>query len=382
MRKPRTAIVLLAATTCALAGAAAPAGASQGTALRCGQVIKRDARLTRDLVNCPGTALTIGADGVDLDLGGHVVDGVNAPGSEGIAVDGHAHVSVAHGTLRDFRLNGVAFRDAPQGRVRDLTIRRIGAGGVEGEDVSAGVFAHNSAGLEVCGTRVSNDVQAYQSDGIVVLASPGATLVRNDLSHNAWNGLVVDSSPGSRVVANRTWSNANSGILVAVSASIVVARNSSGDHRNEDTGGIVILATEHARVVDNRLADNASSGIAIENGTTGATIAGNRVRGGGDGIALYDSTENTVAGNRVTEAGFAGIYVSEGSDRNRLEGNLITRGAEDGIFVEGAANRLSRNMVTFNGRHGIQAAAGTLDGGGNRAYGNALSPQCSGVSCG
>ncbi len=195
MRKPRTIAVLLAATTCALAGAAAPAGASQGTSVRCGQEIKRDTRLSRDLVNCPGTALTIGADGVDLDLGGHVVDGVNAPGSEGIAVDGHARVTIAHGTVRDFRVNGVAFRDAPQGRVRDLTIRRIGAGGVEGEDVSAGIFAMGSPGLVLCGNDSSNDVDAYQSDGIVVLRSPGSTLVRNDATRNAWNGIVVDESP-------------------------------------------------------------------------------------------------------------------------------------------------------------------------------------------
>ncbi len=143
----------------------------------------------------------------------------------------------------------------------------------------------------------------------------------------------------------------------------------------------MLLASEDARVVGNRLSDNAFAGIWIANGTTGTTVAYNRVRGGGDGIALYESPENTVAGNRISEAGYAGIYLSEGSDRNRLDDNLSTRAAEDGIFVEGAANRLSRNTATFNGRRGIQAVAGTVDGGGNRAFGNSLSPQCEGVFC-
>ena len=381
MRKPRVTAVLLAISACALAGAATPAGASPGTSLRCGQEIKRDTRLSRDLLNCPGTALTIAADGVDLDLAGHVVDGVNAPGSDGIAVDGHSRVTIAHGTIRDFRVNGVAFRDAPQGRVRDLTIRRIGAGGVEGEDVSAGIFAKGSPGLALCGNSVSNDVNAFQSDGIVVLASPGSALVRNDATRNAWNGIVVDDSPNSRVVGNRTWSNVSNGILLAVSGSSVVARNSSGGHTAEFTGGVVLFDSDHSRVAGNRVSDNAWANIWIANGTTGTTVAYNRVRGGGDGIALNESPENTVAGNRISEAGFAGIYLSEGSDRNRVEGNLSTRGAEDGILAEGAANRLSRNTATFNGRRGIQAVAGTVDGGGNRAFGNSLSPQCEGVFC-
>src|SRR3954454_6056172 len=120
-----------------LAGAG-PAYAGHGSTpkVRCGQVITRDTTLRKDLLDCPGTALTIGADGVTLDLGGHVVDGTNAPGGEGIAVDGHPHATIVHGTVRDFRLNGIALRDAPGSAVRDVTVRRIGAGGQEGEDVS------------------------------------------------------------------------------------------------------------------------------------------------------------------------------------------------------------------------------------------------------
>jgi parallel beta-helix repeat protein len=381
MRKQLSIAVLLAVTTVALAAQPALAGSSHGNSVRCGQVITRDTRLSKDLMDCPGTALIIGADGVDLDLGGHVVDGVNAPGSEGIAVDGHKHVTIVNGTVRDFRVNGVAFTDSAQGRVCNLTIRRIGAGGVEGEDVSAGIFAIDSAGLKIEGNRVSNDVDAWQSDGIVVLGSPGAELTRNDSRHNAWNGIVVADSPNAKIVANRTVGNENSGILIAAAPSVVVARNYSAGHRNEDTGGIVLLATEGGRVLGNRLSDNASHGISIENGSTGTKVTGNRISGGGDGIALLDSPENSVAWNRIAGAGFAGIYASEGSDRNALDGNFVTRSAEDGIFVEGAANRLSRNTVTFNGRRGIEAVAGTVDGGGNRAFGNALSPQCADVSC-
>ena len=46
-----------------------------------------------------------------------------------------------------------------------------------------------------------------------------------------------------------------------------------------------------------------------------------------------------------------------------------------------AGNRLARNTSFLNGGRGIDAIAGTIDGGGNRAFQNALSPQCSGVLC-
>ncbi|MGZ4202278.1 MAG: hypothetical protein ACXVRH_09500, partial [Thermoleophilaceae bacterium] len=74
------------------------------------------------------------ADGVTLDLGAHVLDGTNAPGGEGVAVDGHRQVRIVNGTVRDFRFNGVALRNSPRGAVQGVTVRQIGAGGAEGED--------------------------------------------------------------------------------------------------------------------------------------------------------------------------------------------------------------------------------------------------------
>ena len=72
----------------------------------------------------------------------------------------------------------------------------------------------------------------------------------------------------------------------------------------------VIEVVRHARrdSVDHRpplrveISDNAFAGIWIANGTTRTTVAYNRVRGGGDGIALEESPENGVTGNRISEA--------------------------------------------------------------------------------
>src|SRR4051794_34357235 len=94
---------------------AAGPGAREPGAVHCGQVITRDTTLRQDLSNCRGDGLKIGADGVTLNLGGHTIDGTNAAGSEGIAVDGHPRVTVSNGRVRQFRVNGVALRKSPRG---------------------------------------------------------------------------------------------------------------------------------------------------------------------------------------------------------------------------------------------------------------------------
>jgi parallel beta-helix repeat protein len=61
-------------------------------------------------------------------------------------------------------------------------------------------------------------------------------------------------------------------------------------------------------------------------------------------------------------------------DRNTANGNAL-----DGIFSVGV-NTLTANTARGNGGLGIYAVEGAIDGGHNRASGNA-EPQCIGVTC-
>ena len=400
---------VLATLGLALAPSAALAGHGRPSVVHCGQVITRDTTLANDLVNCPATALTIGADGVTLDLAGHLVDGTNAPGSEGIAVDGHAGVEIQDGTVREFRFNGIALRNARHAEVERVSVRQIGAGGLEGEDVSAGIFAEGSDDLEIHGSRVSNDVVAWQADGIVLLSSKRADVTGNDSSRNAFNGIVIVQSPWSHVGRNRVDSNENSGILVFDSPGVLVEGNEATRQTNPDTAGIIVISSTRDLVVGNRASGN-TLGIDLEGGTTATQVLGNVVRGGVDGIGVLDSSGNTVAGNDVRDVGGVGVlldefFLAEGADDNtvarnavlgsgdagflvagdstgnRLDRNLANGNGADGIHIDTAGNRLGGSTANRNAGHGIAAVAGTTDAGGNHASGNALSPQCTGVSC-
>ena len=128
--RTRTTLGLVAAMAASVV-AVAPAAAKSGPA--CGQTITASTKLKHDLVGCSGNGLVVGADNITIDLNGHSIRGVNAPGSIGIANDGHQRVEIKNGTIADFFVNGVRLHDAPRSVVRNMHVVRIGDGGVEGQ---------------------------------------------------------------------------------------------------------------------------------------------------------------------------------------------------------------------------------------------------------
>src|SRR3954451_2412996 len=135
--KPRVSIAL----TLVLAGAAVIAfGGGQALAsnVSCGDTITKDTKLDRNLLGCPNNGIVIGADGVTLNLNGHLVDGDGTefracdPNGEvcdtGIVDDGHDRVTVMHGRVRQFAV-GVLFGTSTPGVVRRSRVLGITSSG-------------------------------------------------------------------------------------------------------------------------------------------------------------------------------------------------------------------------------------------------------------
>ena len=413
MRSKRRYLVALAAGGCLFLGATT-AGA-RVPAVQCGATLTKSTTLTADLVRCPGTGLVIGADGITVNLAGHTISGTNAPGSEGIANDGHANVRILGGRISDFRLNGVGIRGAQGAVVRGLSIRRIGAGGAEGEPVSAGIAIVDSPGSQAAQNDVQNDVSAFQSDGIDVLNSPGAVVQGNRLSHNNWNGLVLIGSSGSRIAGNDFDANGNNGTEVnGASDSVWMTGNGADDNTSF---GIVVGSARDAHVVGNRAKGNEvglfffdlhdsqiSLNFASGNhegldlsggqfGSDGNQLIGNIAsRNSGSGIGLFEAANNNLVARNVANENQGaidnggGIFVAS-STGNQLVANIANGNLDTGIgFFEDApgdtaGNTVKGNTANRNQNHGIDAVTGTIDGGGNRAFGNAISPQCLNVVC-
>jgi parallel beta-helix repeat protein len=405
-------VVSLAFLTWSVPGAAH--GAPPSTRVTCGQTLTADTRLANSLVGCPGNGLVIGADGITVDLAGHSVRGTNAPGSEGIADDGHPGVRIRNGTIANFFLNGVALRGAPRSSLTNLTIHTIGAGGVE-NDFSAGVLVKDSANTSITNSTVMNNVTAFQSDGVDVLSSAGTRVSGNRIVDNAWNGMFVLDSPRTRVTGNDLDRNGNEGIEVNLGSDHT--RLADNRARDNVASGLVVGAISGARIEGNVVTGNAESGVFMfdlhgsritanraasngagidleggQHGSTGNRVAGNEARGNVAGIVVADgANDNTVVGN-VANANTGGpddgggIIVAAASG-NTVRGNIADRNADVGIGVfedqpgDADGNALKGNVADFNRNHGIVAVAGTIDGGGNVAHGNTPPPNCLGVSC-
>ena len=114
VRKRMTAVGIVSALLAIVPGGSASAAPATSGAvnLECGSVVTRDVRLTRDLVGCTEDGLIVGADGVDIDLNGHLISGTEPFDSgSGIDIDAYKNVSIRDGRITDFS-RGVLGYDA------------------------------------------------------------------------------------------------------------------------------------------------------------------------------------------------------------------------------------------------------------------------------
>jgi parallel beta-helix repeat protein len=401
----------LAAWAVPVAAHAAPAS----TVVTCGQTLTSSTRLANSLRGCSGDGLVIGADHITVDLAGHSISGVNAAGSEGIADDGHGGVRIRNGTIANFFLNGVGLRGAPGSAVSNLTVRKIGAGGGE-NDFSAGVLVKDSPNSLVIGNAVTNDVSAFQSDGVDVLSSAGTTVSGNRIANNAWNGMFVLDSPRTRVIGNAFDGNKNQGTEVNLGSDGTLL---AGNHaRNNVSNGLVVGAVSGARIEGNTLTGNGESGLFMFD-LLNSRVSANRAGGNGVGIDLgggqNGSSGNRIANNDTSRNTHVGLVVEGGANNNviagnvsnanqgapgdgggivlvavtgnTVRGNVANRNLDVGIGVfedqpgDSTGNVLTANVANSNRGHGISAVDGTIDGGGNIAHHNTPPPNCLGVSC-
>ena len=278
------------------------------------------------------------------------------------------------------------------------------------------MLVKDSPNTLVTANTVTNDVSAFQSDGVDVLSSAGTTVSGNRLANNAWNGMVVIDSPGTRVIGNALDGNQNQGIEVNFgSDGTLLAGNHAG---NNVSNGLVVGAVSGARIEGNALTGNGESGLFMFD-LLNSRVSANRAGGNGVGIDLEGgqngSTGNRIANNDASRNAEAGLVVGGGANDNvivanvsnanqggpdngggivlfavtgnTVRGNVANQNRDVGIGVfedqpgDSTGNVLTANVANSNRNHGISAVDGTVDGGGNVAHGNTPPPNCLGVSC-
>jgi parallel beta-helix repeat protein len=370
----------------------------------CGRVLTQDTTLQSDVLNCPGDGLVIGADGIEVRLAGHTVDGVGAAGSAGIRVAGHDGVVVrGPGLVKEFD-DGVRVEGGTGNRVRDVevTLNGVGihlveadGGRVVGNDVSEnrgptdgenrGVLLEDSDGNLLSGNTVVED----DASGIELRRSHGNRVVDNAANRADGSNIQLVQSNDNEVVGNNVVSSNNDAILLGGSRRNLVAENEIG---GTSANGIFLSASSENRIVRNRGDRNDGDAIELNGSSSGNLVEGNVATRYGDAGIRVGSVTGTAVGNRVRFNELVGgdffssdledgIYVSSSASQTVVRGNTANDNGDDGIDVDSASTTLRDNVANDNDDLGLEAVAGVTDGAGNRASGNGNPAQCTGVAC-
>ena len=230
-------VVVLIVGWC-LAVGAGPAFASH---VSCGDIITADTTLDSDLVNCPNHGIVIAADGVTLDLNGHLVDGDGTQLPAAISGWGHVisgcsttammGVTVMHGSVREFAA-GVLFGTAT-GRARNN--RMLGVSATRNQFTGIGIFSQ-VGGL----VRNSSGVGSLDGDGVgLALAdSHHVRIVNNSFRPTPITAdhTLVERSRRNLIRGNVFSRNADEGILMEGGARFRV----TGNRLVRNGGGITL----------------------------------------------------------------------------------------------------------------------------------------------
>src|SRR5262245_60848261 len=136
----------------------APTPATDETAVECGDVITESIKLANSLFDCPFDGLVIGAPNIDVDLNGHVIDGLNyllLGEEEGLPASirnvGHANVRIHNGTVQESGQGVQLMAGAIHNVVEDLVIRAHAVAGIELIDADNGRVGNTIRGNTLLG---------------------------------------------------------------------------------------------------------------------------------------------------------------------------------------------------------------------------------------
>jgi parallel beta-helix repeat protein len=311
-------------------------GPGQALALECGDVVREDTVLDRDLGPCSGNGLEIDADDVTLDLNGHRLlgPGLAGRGPIGIRIEKQKGVRIKNGVIAGFHV-GIYLSETNESRIGDdaevtpTTLR----------------VEHNRGGIWIRDDSSRNDVVNVQVQdntdlgGIWVTGSGNEfnRFMRNQVVRNGGAGISFSSNSRGGVSRGLATSNTvsdNGGPGITVSRGTVVV----GSNTVERNGGVGVhlWGAERSTVSVNRVRENRSHGIHLQ--AAEAILA----------LERREALHNMVIDNHVEQNHAHGILL-EGASKNRLSGNTVQRNQGVGMHLGAAEdNFLYRNESVEN----------------------------------
>ncbi len=370
---------------------AASAASSAVSITACGQVITADAVLHQNLT-CAGTALVVGASGVDVRLGGHTIRSADGKGTgvefgvSGLPYPGVQDVTVRGGTIEGFA-NAIADTNAGAGNQVDGLALVDNTWGISWQAPTLGVHHTTITGPNGIGpwaymdysmgqVAVDHSTISLTGEGGYSLASVDATIATSRID----GGQVF--TPGGTVEFNHDQ-------LMGVSdrcgdANFVVTDSRVFGGQLSGIDGLCWMDLSGNRFVG----PGTGTAVVVPSFSAAAVVTGNVFTGWGTAVTMPGYAPITLTDNvfRGNGAGFVGTNTGGGTATD----NQFLDNAGVGLSVSQGPWTIGSNTALRNGGWGIDAEAGPppsygpafglTDLGGDVARAN-QPPQCIGVVC-
>jgi nitrous oxidase accessory protein NosD len=252
----------IAASSMALA-----APAARATTDYCGVTIVDDVTLDQDLT-CPAGGITVGADGIKINLQGHSISGPGSGTNAGITINNRADVTVFGGTIANF-MTGVLVINATDVVIKDLALINH-VDGVDVQPASSGItikantFLNNrTRGIMIrtgpTGIEVKDNILTGNRVGILLFGPTDATVKNNIITASTLAGMRVNFPATANLVLDNTITANPSGIefLLAPDGSGAAGNEFKANRITANTCGIKGPGSANS-FKDNQLSGNTS----------------------------------------------------------------------------------------------------------------------------
>lgn len=274
-------LALTSASTARSTGSRTRGSANAKGQPKCGDTITADTTLHKDLIDCPNNGIVIGANGVTLDLNGHLIEGDGTKSAEcdpskaicdsGVADDGQDHFTLMNGRVRGFDV-GVLVGTTTPGKVRDSRV--VGISSTGNAHLGIAIFSTNE-GL-VKDSSGSDSLDRHGGVGLVLGEANRIRVLESSFRNNPANGIQIGSGSRNLVDGNQI-DGGKDGVTVEAEAKHTLLRSNRASHAKDDGFDIEAPTTKLTR---NRAVRNRDLGIQAVRGVIDG--GGNVARHNGD----------------------------------------------------------------------------------------------------
>jgi hypothetical protein len=360
---------LLVASAIATVGSvvALPAGTASALNVVCGETLTHDTTLNHDLHCASGFGVSL-VGNITLNLDGHGIYGANTiNGYSAILAEGDDTATITNGRVQEWAF-GISENqnssDPFTVHVSDVTFVHLGTS-IETDQltykVTKSIFEYDDFGpngLNSFGTVTHS--RFYQVGTSIGLGSSGTVTASYDVfagPAGATNKTVegVKNSEGTVDIDHSTFSNVKVGVDVYFGGGnltdVGISGSLTGYRADFNSGGTIKDVTFSHDI----------TGIDLE------TITVVNVNGG---LFEYNNASLFVD---PSNGGFPSTI--------NVNGAKFYKNKANGVDLAVAGSSLKSVRAIDNAGHGMVVIAGTIDHGGNVAYGNSTPPQCIGIFC-